>query len=313
LGSAFNQLVNWAENVLPDLIMDPIRQLVNILIDVLDLIPVFGPVAGNVLEYFANIFGLLADKSQEAQDTADHAKEAAEEAQSAANSSAEDAAVTAATTDSTGALIIDRFTGAEDNHTDGLGTDWVETYDSGSGTLGLDGEGNARWFQAGNGSRYCRARYVTTSLTTDVQKASIVVNSKMPGYFVNPEIWICLRMDSTGSQNYVSARLYDGGCEIGYTTSNTYHRIGSAVSVSHSAGDTWTFCAGTASDDYAFELYQNGNLRVSVTDSTASSLKGSGYRQSGLRVRAGAQSFTWYTEQRAHPRIQVFTAIDYTP
>jgi len=312
LGSAFNQLVNWAENVLPDLIMDPIRQLVEILIDALDLIPIFGPIAGNVLEYFANIFGLLADKSQAAQDAADQAQEDADAAQGTANARFADAAVTLATSESTGTLIVDNFNGAANSGANGLGSNWTQNYSSGSGTMGLDGNGNLRWYQSGAQSRTGKARYSETSLTTDVQKAQIVVNGKMGDFFVPPIIWILLRMDSSGD-NYVSASIYHSACEIGYTVSGNYTRLGSSVSVTHAAGDTWAFCAGTSAGDYEFKLFQNGNERVARTDSTPSSLKGASYRYSGLRVRAGAAAVGFWTEQRAHPPMGVFTAIDYTP
>jgi hypothetical protein len=89
--------------------------------------------------------------------------------------------------------------------------------------------------------------------------------------------------------------------------------LGSPLPVTSGPGVTWAFCAGTSGGAYQFKLIRDGVPLLTQTDSTPSSLKGSSYRYSGMRVRAGAQSIGWVTQQKAHPPLGVFTAIDYTP
>lgn len=56
IGSALGALVNWVEAILPDQIMDPIRQLVDILSDV--------PIIGGWIEWFADLIGLTAEQAE---------------------------------------------------------------------------------------------------------------------------------------------------------------------------------------------------------------------------------------------------------
>lgn len=69
IGSAFNQLTNWATNLLPAQILEPISLLVDLLVTVLNSIPIIGPPLGNAIEDLAAMFGLLNDNTNQANST----------------------------------------------------------------------------------------------------------------------------------------------------------------------------------------------------------------------------------------------------
>lgn len=255
------------------------------------------PIIGTIVQNLANFLGLTHTT--------------ANSAQGSANTANSEIVTLKARLDAgtSGALITDTFDRASAST---LGASWTQTYESGSGTLGTDGSGAAHWAAAGGGSRFCTAVYNATTLGTDIQKAQIVLNTEMLNYFVKPEVWLCLRMDSTGD-NYVTGMIYEGACEIGYVLSGSYTRIGSAASIDSTPGDLWEFDAGTATSNYEFVLVQNGFTVCTQIDSGPSSLLGASYRHAGLVVRAGAQVVGFASQQRGHPDIAVFTATDYTP
>jgi hypothetical protein len=71
--SAFSQLVSWVSVSLPAQIKEPLTALVNILVTVLNSIPIIGPPLGDAVQDLANMFGLLKDTTSVAQTTGDTA------------------------------------------------------------------------------------------------------------------------------------------------------------------------------------------------------------------------------------------------
>lgn len=297
LGDAESQLGAWVNSTLPAQITAPLQALVNLLVSILAPFPIIGNVATDL----ASAFGLLNDQTTTAQDTANTATSgvAALSAQLNAGTS--------------GALITDTFDRASASN---LGSDWDQSYSSGSGTLGTDGNGNQHWTAAGSGSRTCVARYQTIPTNTDTQSIQVVLNAALEAHTINPEYSLCGRMDS-GKANYIQALIDHNSCEIGYVVGGTYTRIGSAVSTTSSAGDLWELrCGtynGTSGDDYEFLLLQNGVTKVDVTDSGHVSQMGSSYRYPGQVASAGTAVVGLLTQQKAPPDAAVFTATDYTP
>jgi hypothetical protein len=303
-GSAFGQLQNWAQNLLPAQILAPLQSLVGLLVTVLDSIPFIGPPLGNAVQDLANLFGLMNTNTDSAQDTGNVALSQIQQIKAALDAG------------TTGALITDSFDRAADSSANGLGTNWDQSYDSGSGTLGVDGNGAQHWFAVGTGSRTCKCRYQALPTNTNTQKISAVLNSPLQNNTVNPEYSLCGRMN-TAKTDFIKGFIDCNSCEIGYTIGGTYTRLGAAVSIVSNAGDLWELYLGTnngtTGDDYEFVLYQNGVERVRRTDSRHASAMNSSHRFTGQVVKAGAKVVGFVTQQSRPPDVAVFTATDYVP
>jgi hypothetical protein len=298
-GSAFAQLQNWATALLPAQILQPLQDLVDALITLLGHIPIIGP----VITQLADIFGFLSDNTTVAQDSANNAN---------AEIAALKAGIDAGTS---GALITDTFDGAANTSANGLGANWDQTYDSGSGTYGRDGAGAAHWTNAGTNSQTCLARYSALALNTNYQIARFVLATAMPNYFVNPEMSLLLRMNSAKTA-YVEGRIFNGSCEIGYVVGGSYTRFGATVGITSSNGDLWELRAGTGTTadlPYTFVLLQNGVTVCTRTDTGHVSQLGGSYLFSGMRVKAGAQVVGFASAQKGPSNNAVFTATDYVP
>lgn len=296
LGTAFSQLVSWVTSVLPAQILEPFQDLVDALVSLLGRIPIVGP----IITQLASMFGFMHEDTTVAQNTGNNANTAIAELK---------AQIDAGTG---GALITDTFDRAQDTSAGGLGANWSQTYDSGSGTLGTSGTGTAHWTNVGTNSRTCRCRYTAMALNTDLQKAQVVLATELLNIFVDPQISLLLRMNAA-EDAYLEARVDQGHAEIGYVVAGVYTRLGAQVTVTSAAGDLWEFRAGTAADDYQFLLLQNGLTVVDRIDSGHASQKGAAYRYFGAIAKAGAQVVGFISSQKGPPDMQVVTATDYTP
>ncbi|MBF4194679.1 hypothetical protein MHAEM_21676 [Mycolicibacterium phlei] len=281
LGSAYKQLYDWFNSTLNMLIINPLSLLVELLVDILDSVPIIGPPIGNAIEDLAQMFGLLRDKGEAAQTTADAALQL----------------IAAQTMD-----YVDDFAGPNATN---LGAKWVQTYSSGSGQLGVR-NGSAHWYASGGAARTCRARY-TDALGADRQVIKIVLANNIALVSSPPIVELHGRVDNT-HDNYVTARIHFDHVELGYVVSGSYTRLGSNVSISNSKG-LWELQVGTLSDDYEFVLYQDGIERIRRTDSGHNSLMGSNYRYHGFLCRAGVGVNPFFLfEQKGTPDIQAYAA-----
>lgn len=299
-GTAVEQLAHWATSLLPAQILEPLGQLVQLLVTVLDSIPIIGPPLGDIVEDLANLFGLLKDNTGAAQGSANTANAAIAKLRAKLDAGAG------------GEKIIDTFDrpAASD-----LGANWSQTYDSGSGTLGVDGSGTAHWTPGGSTSRTCNARYLTP-LNGDVQIARAIMGTAFPSANDPPLQALRLRMN-TAEDAYVVGGWGLTSCEVGYVVSGTYTRLGSATTITAAAGDVWEFRAGRAdgTEDYEFVLMQNDVTRCTQIDSGHASHKGPSYLYTGMIVKAGWAFSIFFGAplQSTTPDIQVFTATDNTP
>jgi hypothetical protein len=303
--SAFSQLENWATTLLPAQILDPINQVLQLLISLFNFIPG----AGTIIQQFAQMFGFLKDNTDTAQSSANTANSAIAELRASIDAG------------SSGAKIIDTFDRAADATANGLGANWDQDYDSGAGTLGTGGSGAAHWTANGSSNRLCHARHVT-ALTSDVQVARFVLDAAIPAGNAPTQMSLCLRMDAAKT-SWVEARIGRTSCEVGYVTGatagigGTYTRFGTATTIVSAAGDIFEFRAGRndGSADYEFVLMQNNATRCTQVDSGPVSNKGASYLYSGMIVAAGWAFSVFFGAplQSQPPDVQVFTATDNTP
>lgn len=261
IGSAFNQLKNWADNILRQWIIEPIELLIELLIDVLDAVPIIGPPLGNAVEYLANLFGLLKDKADNAQTTADSAMQllAAENAD-----------------------LVDDF---ERANATSLGSNWTQNYESGNGSLGVK-DGYAFWYESGGGTRICRAVYNTPLDADNCSVRMTVAEKAIADVSSPPFLELIARSDST-AENCVVARINRTSVEIGYIISGTYTQMSSASLGQKGLNVLWEFVVGVDGDPDKFELRWSNYVVVSATDSGSVSPRGSGQRHAGFAMRAG--------------------------
>lgn len=298
------QVQQWFTILLPEQIMGPIRNLVNILVDVLDMIPIIGPPAGDALHYFAQILGVFRDNTAGAQGSADTANTGVAILNARVNE-----IVTG------GVSLYDTFSrDVPDMATD---ADYDVAYSGGSGNMALTNAstGVARWNAVG----YSDTRFVArhkTPMGTVRQRASTVIGAFTYGFAGNQaHVELMGRMDAA-RDNYVRAYLGADSAEIGYVVSGVYTRIGAAETVSVSSGDLWDFEVGVPGDDWRFRLLQNNSLRVDRTDLGHSSMKdttpGTAYKYVAFggdcAIGAGAFGSTY---QIGMPDFQVFAAADF--
>jgi len=276
LGSAFNQLKNWADNILRQWIIEPLEALVELLIDIIDTVPFIGPPIGNAIEDLANIFGLLKDRSNSAQQTADKALQLL---------SGEDAD------------ISDDF---ERSGATNLGANWTQNYGSGNGSLGVK-DGYAHWYPSGGGTRFCRAVNNTT-LTSDNGSVRFVLSGALQNISSPPFVELIARSDST-TENCVIGRINRTSVEIGYILSGTYTQLNSE-SFSGDPKGVWELSFNN--DDFVLSL--NGSVKVSATDSGSVSQRGSSYRHVGFTMRAGNAVFLSVFVQQPVPDIAAWAA-----
>jgi len=280
-GPAFDQLIGWVQNILPDEIMAPILALVNILVDVLDLIPVIGAPAGDMLEYFASIFGLMRDNTDVAQQTGDNAQTSADHAnvgvaQLEAKLSAGDVP--------SGELFSDTFNRTS---TTSLGADYSQTSaGAAGGNLGTDGN-NAVFAPTGAGAGDRYARVTATTLFTDYQGCQVVQDSAVPNILTPPQFGLILRANAAMTA-YVIAFVGNNRREIGKVIGGSYTQLWIAAG-DNATGDRWTFKAGTDVDSRELVLYRNSDLVHRITDTTSTHTIGASNRFGGFMVSSGLQ------------------------
>lgn len=310
-GPAVDQLITWVTVTLPSLILQPIYQLVDFLIDVLDLIPVFGSPAGNILEYLAGIFGYQRDKTATAQTTGEQAQASADAANVAISRlEGKDAA-----SEVPGGIwfddTFDRTSGSS------LGSDYDQA-SSGAPTGALQTEGNNAWWNVGGNGQGSRFARITTPLFTIYQGIQVVLNAPLKNMNVaDPHVRILLRCN-TARTHYVYVDIKYNLVEVFKVIGGNATSLGSAALPNPSAvGDRWTFKAGTdvlagGSDD-EFVVYQNTAEALRVLDSGTLASKGTGYEYGGFALVNGQIQVGFGNVVQDPPKVQSVTLYDRLP
>lgn len=270
--------VNQVELALPDFIKQPLNDLVNILVTVLDSIPIIGPPVGNALQDLAAMFGLLKTKTETAQQTGEVAQKSADSANVGV------------------ALLIAR--GAAENVPGGVS--FHDTFDRDGATPGPNyvlhyfENGGGFWRTINNNLSWAGADPVPRSvhgrvaaLSSDTQSGQLVQDQSI-SVADNQDyaaLMIVLRQNAAQSRS-VLATIRRGQVEIGCWVDGTYTRFGAATPCDNAAGDRWEFWAGTT-NAREFVLFRNGNEALRRTDTENVSFYGADYRYPGPGARAG--------------------------
>jgi hypothetical protein len=207
------------------------------------------------------------------------------------------------TTSSSGEGIFEGFDGPEDDSLPGTFT--TRYYGSG-GATGTDGNGNAVWNPSGGSTGGAINRH-NTPTATDTQMISLIINKNIANAS-NPSHEELIGRCNLATDTYVTAKINQNDCEIGYVITDVYTQIGSSADHDGAAG-TWDFRLGTA-NDYEFILSRNGTEVLRVIDSTAASSKGASYRSHGFVQEAGT-NFFWAFFQVDVPDNAAYSAADH--
>lgn len=272
------------------------------------------PIIGTAWDTFASFLGVTHTTANTATDIGNNAQSTAESALALASQTAAQVAAGSNMSYSDGFGRTTDPTAQTD-----LGTDYSRDADSGSGTWGVDGAGNAHATASGATPQEWRDRNTVAVFATDKQAGSVVVSTvpQAAGGFgtYSCRIGISLRENSAGTTS-VSAYYDSGTMYIGYWVSGSYTQLGS-MAITQSNGDLFEFHAGCdpggGYDDYSFECLV-GTQKLSVTDSGHASQKavGGGYKYGALRARNGTVQFGFFTIQTAAPDVQILNLFDRT-
>lgn len=309
-GPLIDQLSHWAQILLPDQILQPIRDLIAIIVSVLDLIPLIGPPVGDALEYFGQIFGVIKDKTDTAQATGDAAQVSADNANVGVARLEAQAAGGAVPGGMVFNDTFDVYNGSS------LGSAYDQAYAGGAGgTLYSDGN-FAVLAPTGAGVRLAVARIITAQTVTDNQGIQFVQDTHLGDTLDDCELYLFLRMNAART-HYLQAKIRWYGVEIGKVIAGAYTTLATASNTT-AAGDRWTFKAGTdpgaGGSAREFVLYRNTGEALRVTDSGTLSSMGSGFRYPGFGLLSG-QAFVppFFSQVIAPPNIQSVSAYDRLP
>lgn len=306
-GAAFNQLVDWVQSILPGWIREPIITLVELLVDVLDLIPFIGPPVGDALEYFASIFGFMRDKTNTAQSTGDAAQVSADNANvGVARLEGKDAAGDVPG----GIYFADTF---DRLSTTALGSNYDQA-SSGAPTGALRTDGNNAWWNVGGNGQGVRFARVTTPLFTIYQGLQVVLDTKIANLnLVDPHVRMLLRCN-TARTSYVYVDIRHDLIEVFKVISGSTTSLGSApLPMASAAGDRWTFKAGTNVSDDEFVVLQNTAEAFRVQDGGTLAGKGTGFEYTGFALVNGQIQVGFGNNVSDPPRVQSVTAYDRLP
>ena len=187
------------------------------------------------------------------------------------------------------AKVID-FTGMADSST--LGSEWTQTYFSGSGTgtFGISG-GRARWLGSAS-ERWCSARY-NTETKGDYQKIGVAFSTKPSRNIFGGSKSVNRIMGrvSPDQNTFVAVDFTaDGftlGCQVAGSWTTWYTR-------SWSLFDPWEFKAGaaywlecgTTGGSRIFRVWENNTIIATHVESSAGSMIGPTFRGVGVGVKA---------------------------
>jgi hypothetical protein len=180
-----------------------------------------------------------------------------------------------------------------------MGSAWTPTNtEGGSGTLITDGSGNAAFSGSGTSNRTCISHYNTTALPGNNGIITVMFTSNPEDWTsasVSPSNWIVCRCNAV-NDTYVRMRFYQYlgfHAQLQAVVSNVVTDLGSPVTLAGIfggiSGKTYKFhfgIPGGASRN--FKLYQDGTLKLDVTDGSNVSTVGVSNRFVGIGARATA-------------------------
>lgn len=296
-GPLVEQLQNWAQVLLPAQILQPLQDLVGLLVDLLGPIPIVGTIAHTLASYF----GLLKDKTDTAQGTGEAAQTSADNANVGV---AQLAAQLANQNVPGGTLYSTTFSQPAANN---LGSDFTQAYGAGFGFLGTDGN-NAAWFAKSSNPRSCVAR-LNMPMTTDYQAVAAVQDASFPVVTNPTRLRLIVRADESMT-NYVEAVFSREFAEIAKIVGGVRTTLQN-VFAGEAGGDRWTIKAGTDVDVRQFILFRNDDPAITVTDAAGPlSLIGPSNLFTAFAMDAGSNFIPFYYSQTAPPKVQSFTAYD---
>jgi hypothetical protein len=207
--------------------------------------------------------------------------------------------------------IFDTFSGPASTTLDSTNWDQVGS-GSGTGTYGIDGNGNAVFNIAGfNPYNWQNKR--KTALATNIQGVAVALNNDLvsAGTSAYSAIRIQIRMNNAMT-DWVEAYIDWAGCKIGYVISNSFTILGSPLAFAggYSTAGTWELDAGVIGNDRTFVLSHNGTEVLRETDSLNSSAMDASHRYPAFEATAGVGTFWWASSQYAPPPVGSFAASD---
>lgn len=299
-GPIIEQLQYWSGVLLPAQILDPISQLVELLVTLLGPIPI----VGTVIHTLADYFGLLHGNTNVAQGSADTANVGL----AILNARVNEIIIGGVSLYDTFARDVDPF------ETD---PDYDVAYAGGSGHMRVRSveSGILDWYAVGFSDTSFVARHLTPFGTNKV-RVSTVIGDFTYGFAGNQSHVRLMGRMNAARDSYVVGIIDMNSAEIGYVVSGSYTRIGGAVSISTATGDLWDLEVGTSGDEWRFRLLQNNSSVVDRTDLGHASMKdttpGTTYKFIGIggdcAIGAGPFGTTY---QIGMPKFQVLAAADY--
>lgn len=307
LGAAFTQLSSFFSSILPDQILQPIRDVVDILVGALDSIPIIGPPIGNAVEDLAAMFGLLNNKTAVAQATGTNAQSSADNANvgvSQLNAQLQLGDVVSG--GGTGTYFTDTFGRTGSN----LGSSYTQ-FDSGpgGGTFTTDGN-NAVIVAAGTATTECVA-YINPGFVTDYQSIAMVQDASVPSMYVSPLIRLILRCNPART-NYVVLTIMPDSAELGKVVGGTYTALQTITSHPNSPGDLWTFKAGTTANIRELIVVHGVQEVLRTTDTAGTTHTVGASNRNGAFTEATGQILIppFFTQVASPPAIQSITIND---
>jgi hypothetical protein len=289
-------IAHWTSVLLPDQILQPIVQLVDLLANIFGPVPILG----SALQKFAGYFDVIRGNTAAAQAAADNANVGVARLEGQVASS-----------DVPGGILFDDTFGR-------TGPDLGADYDQANsgpagGTMSTDGN-NAVIIPSGAGITYCYAR-IKTELFTDYQGITVVQDRGFENILNSGEMFFGLRCDAARS-NLIAVRLWYGKAVLGKYVGGAWTQLASADEFG-AAGDKWKLLAGTDVDIRELLLFHGSSSTplLRVTDTAGSlSVVGSGNHFPIIGGQS-AQYFTppFFTNVTPPPAMQSVTAYDRLP
>ncbi len=265
---------------------------------------------GNVTVLGQRPFSFLSEWGRELQQRAQDAFTNAQIAQGSANFANSQLAVLTggglASNVAGGVSLSDQFVGASANN---LGASWTRvSQGSGAGNFGPNGAGQAVWKKSGGLARIHIDRH-NNPLATDYQAVFAVLSAPPQSPSIGSEAFTFLLARMEDEDTFVWLRISHNQLSVGKRAGGTWSTWVS-VSATVAAGDSFTFYVGTASDDREVIVKQNGVVRITHTDATASAF-GASYRYVGIASEAKERNFL--TDQTVPASLEVWSASDRLP
>lgn len=184
--------------------------------------------------------------------------------------------------------VGDEFTRADNSASNGLGSNWTQTYTypTSNGSLGIASNA-AGWYEQGVTANYCKAKHVSTS-DTDFQ----VITIKLAGFYEFPfpstgYIDILGRMSADGN-SYIRFRLSPITLSVSvYKDGSEVWTYGRPLLISPLWTETFTMIVGTsASTPSQIRILRDGFDIFTVTE-PGYAYRGASYRGWGFAVGVG--------------------------